>query len=162
MEHVQHEPRELTHGDLISGVFSALGRFRRQVRRLAGRSFDESNLNASQSELLRLVGRNPGMSVRDAAGELGLAPNSVSTLVTSLVGADLMVRQQDPEDRRIGRLTLTDAAQQVADDSRYRRHELLSAALDELSAGERAELEKGMRVIAKLTQILHAREQDEP
>jgi len=39
--------------------------------------------------VLLVVGRHPGMSVTEAAHELGLAPNSVSTMVTQLVAAGI-------------------------------------------------------------------------
>ncbi|KAA0021695.1 MarR family winged helix-turn-helix transcriptional regulator [Antrihabitans cavernicola] len=152
---------ELQHGDLISNLFGSLGRFRRQVRRLAGGSFEQSNLSGSQAEFLRLIGRNPGISVKEAAAELGLVANSVSTFVTTLAGADLLVRQKDPDDRRVGRLTLTVDAQRVADETRQRRHELLSFALNSLSEDERSDLDRGVRVLAKLTDILHEQEESE-
>ena len=43
----------------------------------------------AQSELLWLVGRRPGISVRAAATELGLVPNTASTMVSKLVANGL-------------------------------------------------------------------------
>ena len=39
--------------------------------------------------MLRLVGRQPGISVREAATELGLVPNTASTLVSKLTADGL-------------------------------------------------------------------------
>ena len=74
-----------TSTDLASEMFDVVGRFRRQLRRSVGRGFDTTGLTQSQAELLRLVGRQPGISVREAAADLGLVPNTASTLVTKLV-----------------------------------------------------------------------------
>ena len=48
-------------------------------------------------EMLRLVGRQPGISVRAAATELGLAPNTASTLVSKLAADGLLIRTVDAE-----------------------------------------------------------------
>ena len=85
-----------TSTDLASEMFDVVGRFRRQLRRSVGRGFDATGLTQSQAELLRLVGRQPGISVREAAADLGLVPNTASTLVTKLVGG----RSADPLRRR--------------------------------------------------------------
>src|SRR6516162_841147 len=93
--------------DVTSEVFDVVGRFRRQLRRSTGRGFDTAGLTQSQAELLRLVGRQPGISVREAANELGLVPNTASTLVSKLAADGLLIRSVDADDRRVGRLRLT-------------------------------------------------------
>ncbi|MQY23437.1 MarR family winged helix-turn-helix transcriptional regulator [Nocardia macrotermitis] len=145
--------------ELVGGMLRVFGRFRRQVRRLAGRVFDQPGISDAQAEFLRLVSRHPGISVKAAAAELGLAPNSVSTFVSALVKTDLLVREQDPEDRRASRLSLTPDVQRSVDETRRRRHELVGAALGELTAREREDLARGLAVVEKLTDLLHEREQ---
>ena len=95
-----------TRTDLIAELFSVVGRFRRQLRRSTGGGFDAAGLTQSQGEMLRLVGRQPGISVREAATELGLVPNTASTLVSKLAADGLLVRSVDVDDRRVGRLRL--------------------------------------------------------
>jgi len=142
-----------THADLTTDLFHTIGRFRRQVRRTAGRAFGGS-VTESQAELLRLVGRQPGISVREAADELGLAPNTTSTLVTRLTADELLVRSVDPDDRRVGRLRLTASAQQLADQTRTARRVALSHALDQLDEHQIDSLTKGLAVIAEMTRLL--------
>ncbi len=139
-------------------MLRVFGRFRRQVRRLAGRVFDQPGISDAQAEFLRLVSRHPGISVKAAAAELGLAPNSVSTFVSALAKANLLVREQDPDDRRALRLSLTPEVQRSVDETRRRRHELVGTALDELTAREREDLVRGLAVVDKLTDLLHERE----
>ncbi|MFE3195378.1 MarR family winged helix-turn-helix transcriptional regulator [Nocardia sp. NPDC059240] len=146
------------HAELLTLLFGSMGRLRRQVGRLAGRSFDEPGLSGAQSEFLRLIGRRPGMSVKEAAAELGSAANSVSTLVTGLVGAGLVVREPDPHDRRTMRLSLTPDAQRIADATRRHRHAVVADALDELTETERAQLRNGLAAMTRLTDLLHERE----
>lgn len=152
-------PTIATHAELVGRLLSAFGRFRRQVGRIAGRSFDQTDVSASQAEFLRLVGRNPDISVKSAAAEMGLAPNSVSTFVTALVKDGLLLREPDPADRRVMRLSLPAHAQRTADETRKRRHGIVATALDELTSHERDQLIHGLAVIDKLTGILHEHEQ---
>ena len=103
------------------------------------------------AELLRLVGRQPGISVSAAAAELGLAANTASTLVSKLSTEGLLVRSPDPGDRRVGRLELTAPAQRIADESRAARRAALAEALDELDDDDTEALAAGMRVLAEVT-----------
>lgn len=140
--------------DLTSELFSVVGRFRRQVRRSAGRSFESAQLTESQAELLRLVGRQPGISVSNAAAELGLVANTASTLVSKLARDGLLVRAVDPADRRVYRLELTEPAQQMADTSRAARRTLLAEVLGTLDPGEVTDLARGLEVLDNMTRIL--------
>jgi DNA-binding MarR family transcriptional regulator len=147
-----------TRTDLITELFSVVGRFRRQLRRSTGGGFDAAGLTQSQGEMLRLVGRQPGISVREAATELGLVPNTASTLVSKLAADGLLVRSVDADDRRVGRLRLTEPAQRIADESRAARRAALSTVLDELDPGQLDSLERGLEVLAEMTRMLHERQ----
>jgi len=140
------------HADLTTDLFHTVGRFRRQLRRTAGGSF--AGVTQSQAELLRLVGRQPGISVREAAQELGLAANTASTLVTKLTTDNLLVRSTDPGDRRIGRLQLTEPAQQLADQTRAARRSALGAVLNQLDDEQIDDLTRGLNVLAEMTRML--------
>jgi DNA-binding MarR family transcriptional regulator len=146
-----------TRTDLITELFSVVGRFRRQMRR-TGRGFDTAGVTEAQAELLRLVGRRPGISVREAATELGLVPNTASTLVSKLNSDGLLIRAVDEDDRRVGRLRLTEPAQRLADASRAQRRAALAQALGELEAEQVEALAGGLQVMSELTRVLHERE----
>ena len=143
--------------DVVTEVFRVVGRFRRQLRRSAGRGFDSSRLTESQSELLWLVGRKPGISVSAAAAELGLVPNTASTLVSKLVSGGLLIRTVGDADRRVGQLRLAKPAQQIVDASRAARRALLSEVLDDLDDDQIESLTKGLEVLDTMTKILQER-----
>jgi DNA-binding MarR family transcriptional regulator len=147
-----------TRTDLIAELFTVVGRFRRQLRRSTRKGFDAAGLTQSQAEMLRLVGRQPGISVREAAAELGLVPNTASTLVSKLSADGLLIRTVDPDDRRVGRLRLTEPAQRIADESRAARRAALSTVLDELDPAKLDSLERGLEVLAEMTRMLHERQ----
>jgi DNA-binding MarR family transcriptional regulator len=143
--------------DPVTEVSRVVGRFRRQLRRSAGRGFDSARLTESQSELLWLVGRQPGISVSAAAAELGLVANTASTLVSKLVGRGLLVRTADETDRRVGQLWLARAAQEVVDRSRVARRAALAEVLDELGEDQIESLTKGLEVLDMMTRRLQER-----
>lgn len=144
--------------DLSNELFHVVGRFRRQMRRSAGRGFDTTGLTQSQAEMLRLVGRQPGISVREAATELGLVANTASTLVSKLAAEGLLIRSVDADDRRVCRLQLTEPAQRIADNSRAARRATLAAVLDELDADQLDRLEQGLGVLTEMTRMLQERQ----
>ncbi len=145
--------RVQTRTDLAPELFAVVGRFRRQVRRLSPPAFG-ARLTESQAEFIRLVGRRPGVSVREAATELGLAANTASTLVSKLSADGLLIRTADPDDRRVGRLRLAEPAQRIADESRAARRAALSAVLDRLTADQIDALTAGMEVLGEMTRML--------
>lgn len=143
-----------TRTDLAVELFATVGRFRRTVRRAGDGPGIGTGLPESQAELLRLVARQPGISVRHAAAELGLAPNSASTLVSRLSADGLLVRTVDPNDRRVGRLRLTDPAQSLADESRASRRAALTTVLERLDAHQIDALNNGLAVLDDVTRLL--------
>jgi DNA-binding MarR family transcriptional regulator len=143
--------------DAVTEVFRVIGRFRRQLRRSAGRGFDSSRLTESQSELLWLVGRQPGISVNAAAAELGLAPNTASTLVSKLVSGGLLIRAVGDTDRRVGQLRLAEPAQQIVDASRAARRAVLAEVHAELDDEQIEALTRGLEVIETMTRTLQER-----
>jgi DNA-binding MarR family transcriptional regulator len=145
--------RVRTRTDLAPELFAVVGRFRRQVRRLSPPAFG-ARLPESQAELIRLVGRRPDVSVREAAAELGLAANTASTLVSKLSADGLLIRTVDPDDRRVGRLRLAEPAQRIADESRAARRAALRAVLDRLTPDQIDTLTAGLEVLGEMTRML--------
>ena len=143
--------------DPVTEMFGVVGRFRRQLRRSTGRGLDSTRLSESQSELLWLVGRQPGISVSAAAAELGLVPNTASTLVSKLVANGLLIRTVGETDRRVCQLRLAERTQQIIDASRAARRVLLSEVLGELDDDQIDSLTKGLEILDTMTRLLQER-----
>ena len=80
-------PEELA--DALVGV-------QRLIRRRLRGQMPDPRLRGAEVELLRLVVARPGIGISDAAKDLGLAANSVSTLVNQLAKVGYLVRETDP------------------------------------------------------------------
>ena len=143
---------------LAEELLEAVGSLRRQVRGLVGRPWPDTELRASEMELIRLVRRHPSISINDAAAALGLAANSVSMLVRRLVDAEMLVRVTGDEDRRVVRLMLTPQARQRVERWRDHRHVVVADALAGLTANEQKRLQAALPVVEKLVEQLRASE----
>jgi DNA-binding MarR family transcriptional regulator len=156
------EPAERLSGahlQLAEQLFEALGSVRRQVRRTAGRPWP-SPLSGSQIELVRLVRRFPGGTVSEAAEALGLAGNTVSTLVRQLTDAGVLRREPDPADRRVARLHVTAAARTRIEGWRDRRAELAADALGSLDDDDRRALAGAVPALTRLVAALQDLEEE--
>jgi DNA-binding MarR family transcriptional regulator len=118
-------------------LMATLSSLRRAVRRRVRRDWPHRPLPESEVELLRLVRERPGIRVQDAAAGLGVAANTVSTLVRHLLDRGLLVRDADPDDGRAARLSLSAGALARIADWRDRRQRIVSAAFEALPADER-------------------------
>ena len=139
---------------LADDLYDVLGLLRRRSRRLVGTPFPDLALSGAQLELVRVIRRNPGVAVAHAATLLGLAPNTVSTLVGQLVALDVVVRDRDENDRRLARLHLTPGAQEALERWRDRRAQATTAALTELDDAERARLADALPLLARVAAAL--------
>ncbi|NGM16105.1 winged helix-turn-helix domain-containing protein [Verrucosispora sp. WMMA2044] len=136
--------------ETLDQLGDALSDLHRVLRRRALQRTGRAALPDAQVEVLRLVQRQPGISVREAAARLGTAANTVSTLVGELTTAGLLRRDRDPADRRTVRLALTEVAyERIAAYGRYRR-ELLAAALADLDATDRERLRTAVPALSRL------------
>ena len=123
---------------LADDLYDVIGLLRRRSRRLVGAPLPELALSGAQLELLRVVRRNPGITVAESARVLGLAANTVSTLVGQLLALGVLVRERDSSDRRVARLDLTPSARAGLEQWRDRRAQSTAVALAELPAADRA------------------------
>lgn len=144
-----HRSESPSHA-LADDLYDVLGLVRRRSRRLVGAPLPELDLSGAQLELVRVIRRNPGVAVADAAAALGLAPNTVSTLVGQLVSLDVVVRERDERDRRVARLHLTSHARAAVERWRDQRAHAMASALESLDVPARARIAEALPLIAEL------------
>ena len=118
-------------------LLAAMGAVRRVARRAVRASAEAEALPPARSELLRLAARRPGIGVAEAAQELRLAPNSVSTMLSQLAADGLLNRGRAEDDGRSVRLTVTEAGAARVEQWRDIRAELAGRALGRLSPADR-------------------------
>ena len=140
--------------DWASELLTSMASVRRTTRRVADRPAPLFELTGSQLELVRLLRRLPGVSVAEAAVELRLAANTVSTRVGQLVDAGFVVRVADPSDRRVVRLELAAETSEVMEAWRDRRVDVVAHAIARLKPDEQDALAAAAPVLARLADEL--------
>jgi DNA-binding MarR family transcriptional regulator len=131
-----------------------MGALRRGLRRATESPWPGRQFTGAQIELLRLVRRHPGLSVREAATQLRVKPNTVSTLIKQLTDAGVMVRTRDSDDGRVARLELTPDAQRWITAWRDERIRVVAAALRDLEPDDRQALESALGPLSRLVEAI--------
>lgn len=135
----------------LAKVLARIGRGLRYRTRDVREALDVTH---SEAELLRLLDRKPGIRVQDAAQELGVASNSVSTLVKQLTRAALVQREVDPLDGRVAQLRLTPLAEEWAKRVGNAREATIGRALDSLDESDRQLLDAALPAMARLSKAI--------
>ncbi|HLR93501.1 MAG TPA: MarR family transcriptional regulator [Jiangellaceae bacterium] len=85
----------------------------------ASAAFDDAlaslGITASEAGLLRLVGRNPGISQNVASEQLGVGPSRVVAVLDRLERQGNLERRRSATDRRSHEIYLTSTGQQLLD-----------------------------------------------
>ncbi len=139
---------------VADALLTQTARIRRVGRRRQGRPQELERLGGAQLELVKLVRRSPGVSVAQAAAELGLAANTVSTLVRRLSDDGMLVRTVDPADRRVARLKLPEELARRVGAYRDRRMVALGAAIATLEPDEQATVAAATALLARVADEL--------
>jgi len=139
--------------DTLAGV-------QRLIRRRLRGGMTAPRLRGAEIDLLRLVVTRPGIGVSEAAKDLYLAGNSVSTLVNGLMRAGYLIRETDPADRRAARLLPTAAAEARLREWRQRRSALVHRQVARLDDADREALEAALPALRRLAANLHEEAED--
>jgi DNA-binding MarR family transcriptional regulator len=133
-------------------LLAAMGAVRQVARRAVRTSAHAEALPPARSELLRLAARRPGIGVAEAAQELRLAPNSVSTMVSKLAEDGLLSRGRVASDGRSVRLTVTEAGAARVEQWHDIRTDLAGRAIDLLAPADRQALLAAIPALTRLAQ----------
>ena len=125
---------------LRKAVSSLYNAFRESVDNIGNISSIDVSIRQHQTMALvcRLTEEKPnGITLKELAEAMKLAPATVSELVESLVKKNFLQRVQNPDDRRAVQITLTDHGQTMLDQCIKCVDSLCEKLLVDLSASER-------------------------
>jgi DNA-binding MarR family transcriptional regulator len=139
---------------LPTELATVLGRIGRGLRYHTRAVREALDVTHSEGELLRLLDHKPGLRVHDAALELGIASNSVSTLIRQLTRAGLIERSTDPLDARAACLRLRPLASDWVRQVGSAREQVIERALMSLEESDRARLEAAVPAMKRLARAI--------
>lgn len=125
----------------------ALARLSRRLRRheLAG-------LTPTQLAALATVGRSGPMRLGDLAAAEGIAPSTLTRLVTALEESGYVRRCADPSDARASTLAITPHGQDALERIRTESTLMLTASLQLLTPAQRSALAEAVPVLEQLAE----------
>ena len=124
------------------------------MTRLARRLRQEAQAGASPSQLAALatIEAHQPLSLGDLAAHERVQPPTITAVVSALVGAGLVTREPDREDRRVSWLRLTPAGARFLERARRRKDSFLATRLRSLEPERLATLEAAAAFLQELVE----------
>jgi DNA-binding MarR family transcriptional regulator len=110
----------------------------------------ENGLSMSQIGALFQIQRGEG-GVTDLGDELGVSSAAASQMLERLLQQELILRTEDPHDRRAKHLVLTDKGRQILQETIHARQGWLTELADTLSDGEKEQIIAALNVLIDKT-----------
>lgn len=145
-------PHELDGIDPLSyRVFQAFMWTLHVHRQLMVRTLAEEGAHPGQAACLRILAAHDGISQRDLAGALHLAPPTVTVMLQRMEKASTIERRPDEDDQRVTRVRLTAEGRKLEENLRAVLARYISQALDSMSEEDRRQLERLLVIMAENT-----------
>ncbi len=152
MPHVRdpQHPRPAPEGvDPLSWqVFGALKSSMHLSRQLLMRRTADKGGHPAQAGCLHVIAHREGITQRELAETLHLAPASVTTMLQRMERQGVIERWNDETDQRLTRIRLTEAGAQLNSELAMVSAEVIAATITPLSAHDREELVRLLNLLA--------------
>jgi DNA-binding MarR family transcriptional regulator len=136
--------RELTEG--AARLYLAIGRLSRSLRRSSTTGLGHGSISA-----LATVVRGGPLRTGDLANREGVTAPTMTRIVAVLVGAGYVVREPDPDDRRVWLVRATEHGAQFINEVRSARSRALLDRLAALPEPDRAALLAALPALESIT-----------
>jgi DNA-binding MarR family transcriptional regulator len=107
----------------------------------------EKGLSMSQVGALLRIFRGGRSSVSDIGDNLGVTSAAASQMLERLVQQGLILREEDPDDRRVRQIVLTDKGRQILQESIAARQGWLENLAHTLSDSEREQITAALYIL---------------
>lgn len=122
-------------------IADRIARLAHRLRRASATTLEPLGLTPAQGRALRTVARTgEPLRMGELAERMGIVPRSATSLVDALVTAGLVVREADPDNRRVVLVRLSPGGQDVQDRMARARTQAAARILSPLSAEQAGQL----------------------
>jgi DNA-binding MarR family transcriptional regulator len=130
-------------------------------RRLAREQCQKVGITATQLNVLKLLSEIGDLSLSELSRRIAAQNSTVTGIVDRMVQADLVVREQSAEDRRVWRIRPTDKGRGIAKKVQLAPWDLLHDAVESLDKKEKDALITVLRkVAAHVTKAIQDQKED--
>ena len=128
-------------------VFQSLFKFMRFHSQLLFKLTSEKGIYPGQAVCLWFINQNPGISQRDLAEKMHVAPPTVTLMLQKLEKAGLVIRKEDERDQRLSHTYLTNAGIDILNVLNGILSEIINTSLENLSHDEQCNLIRSLDII---------------
>lgn len=118
----------------------------------------ENNISMSQVGALFHISRQGMSGVTDIGERLGVSSAAASQMLDRLVQQNLLVRTEDPNDRRARQITLTEEGRSLLDESMRARQSWLLKVVESLTPEERGQVSAALECLISKARLIDAGE----
>jgi DNA-binding MarR family transcriptional regulator len=111
----------------------------------------DSGLSRSQFGTLFQLHRHGACPIFEIGEELGITAPAASQMVDRLVNLDLIERSEDPQDRRVKQISLTDAGTELVQKGYKARGNWINELIEQLSDEEKLITQQGIEILIEKT-----------
>jgi len=111
------------------------------------------SLTIAQVKSLFYIYNEGTINFRQLAAAMKVTPSNVTGIIDRLVEQQLVTRTENPEDRRMLMLRLTDKGESLINNLRERRVSQMSSLLTKMTREELETIQKGFAVLSKAVVI---------
>ncbi len=137
------------NGDDVRAFRHTLREFERVLADSYDQTCSESGVTMAQCHLLIELDAARSTSLKELAERLDLDPSTVSRTVETLVGRGLVVRRQDPSDRRLQRLELTPDGIETAERLHRENDAYFGRILSDIPSDRRGEVLRAFELLVQ-------------
>jgi len=141
-------PTPTTH--LADDILMVVTRLARRLRRVA-----DDGITPTQRSILNTLERRGSLTHGDLAAVERVKPPTITAAVDRLEADGLAVRERDAVDRRVTRVSITDAGKSLLNAARRERTAYLEQRLRALPAADRAAIGAAAPALARLLEDPH-------
>ena len=137
-----------TKEDLLQKLIEQLSSVMKQIHH--GMLVQEPSLSPPQARLLFAIAskKKEGISVKEMAEQANVTPGAITQFVDILVKKKLVKRYEDPDDRRIVRLIITEGAKTQLEKL---RKDFLSSVVQAFDALSNDEIKQLIKLLSKIS-----------
>ena len=114
----------------------------------------EHGLSMTQFSTLMLLRHKGTSPISDIAEEMGVSTAAASQMVDRMVNEGLILRTEDPHDRRVKQISLSERGRQMVRENFQARRAWLNELLDSLSGEENELVRQAFEILAGKLRLL--------
>jgi DNA-binding MarR family transcriptional regulator len=149
---------DVERAELIQRVLSCTGTLFRSLHAGQDRAWLTVELTMPQLKTLMCVAQQQGPTNGQIARSLGVGLSTMTGIVDRLAEQGLVVRHEDPVDRRITRVLPTPRGQELVDQLLRYRNEYITAVLAQLSSEQLLIVEQGFHYLVDAADVVRDRQ----